>query len=114
MNDRYAADCAGIPLLEFWWICATLRILLTVNCGVGEELPHDAELLHGLLDPSVGHERHHRDKGAIAGTVCYVAVMAIALSTNVRINKQIGRWSVQGPPGDWTSIATAGVGFDEN
>jgi hypothetical protein len=26
---------------------------------------------------------------AIAGSVCYVAVLAIALSTNVRINKQI-------------------------
>src|SRR5262245_21360777 len=35
---------------------------------------------------------------AIAGSVCYVAVLAIALSTNVRINKQIARWSVQSPP----------------
>src|SRR5262245_62945298 len=35
---------------------------------------------------------------AIAGSVCYVAVIAIASSTNVRINKQIARWSVQSPP----------------
>ena len=34
---------------------------------------------------------------AIAGSVCYMAVLAIALSTNVRMNKQIARWSVQGP-----------------
>jgi hypothetical protein len=41
---------------------------------------------------------------AIAGFVSYAAVLAIALSTNVRINKQIERWSVQSPAGDWTSI----------
>jgi hypothetical protein len=32
---------------------------------------------------------------AIAGSVSYVAVLAIALSTDVRINKQIAHWSVQ-------------------
>jgi hypothetical protein len=32
--------------------------------------------------------------------VCYVAVLAIALSTNVRINKQIACWSVQILPDD--------------
>ena len=37
---------------------------------------------------------------AIAGSVCYVAVLAIALSTDVRINKQIASWSVQSPPDD--------------
>jgi hypothetical protein len=31
---------------------------------------------------------------AIAGSACYVAVLAIALSTDVRINHQIARWSV--------------------
>src|SRR5262245_18515104 len=41
---------------------------------------------------------------AIAGSVCYVAVLTIALSTNVRINKQIARWSVQSPPDDWACI----------
>src|SRR5215813_8865648 len=41
---------------------------------------------------------------AIAGSLCYVAVLAITLPTNLRINKQIARWSVQSPPDDWTSI----------
>jgi hypothetical protein len=37
---------------------------------------------------------------AMAGSVCYVAVLAIAWSTNVRINNQIARWSVQSPLDD--------------
>ena len=41
---------------------------------------------------------------AIAGSVCYVGVLAVSLSTNVRINKQIARWSVQSPPEDWARI----------
>ena len=48
---------------------------------------------------------------AIAGSVCYVAVMAIGLPTCVRINKQIARWSVQSPPDDWTSIRASWVRF---
>jgi len=48
---------------------------------------------------------------AIAGFVCYVAVLAIALSTNVRINKQIARWSVQSPPGHWALIRGLWVRF---
>jgi uncharacterized membrane protein len=48
---------------------------------------------------------------AIAGFVCYVAVLAIALSTDVRINKQIARWSVQSPPGDWARIRASWVRF---
>jgi uncharacterized membrane protein len=48
---------------------------------------------------------------AIAGSVCYVAVLAIALSTNVRINKQIAHWSVQSPPDDWASIRANWVRF---
>jgi hypothetical protein len=41
---------------------------------------------------------------AIAGPVCYVGVLAVGLPTNVRINKQIARWSVQRPPDDWSLI----------
>src|SRR5580704_6758234 len=41
---------------------------------------------------------------AIAGSLCYVAVLAIALSTDVRINRQIARWSVESPPADWNPI----------
>jgi uncharacterized membrane protein len=48
---------------------------------------------------------------AIAGSVCYVAVLAIALSTDVRINKQIERWSVQSPPDDWRPIRARWVRF---
>jgi uncharacterized membrane protein len=48
---------------------------------------------------------------AIAGSVCYVAVLAISFSTNVRINKQIERWSVQGPPHDWNRIRASWVRF---
>ena len=48
---------------------------------------------------------------AIAGSVCYVAVLAIALSTNLRINKQIARWSVQSPPDDWMPIRASWVRF---
>lgn len=48
---------------------------------------------------------------AVAGSVCYAAVIAIALSTNVRINKQIERWSVQSPPDDWASIRASWIRF---
>ena len=48
---------------------------------------------------------------AIAGSVCYVAVLAIALSTDVPINKQIARWSVQSPPDDWRLIRASWVRF---
>jgi uncharacterized membrane protein len=48
---------------------------------------------------------------AVAGTICYLAVLAIGLPTNVRINKQVARWSVQKSPGDWTSIRARWVGF---
>jgi hypothetical protein len=48
---------------------------------------------------------------AIAGSVCYVAVLAIALRTDVRINKQIAHWSVQSPPDDWALIRARWVRF---
>ena len=48
---------------------------------------------------------------AIAGSVCYAAVLTIALSTNVRINKQIARWSAQSPPDDWSPIRASWVRF---
>jgi uncharacterized membrane protein len=48
---------------------------------------------------------------AIAGFVGYVAVLVIALSTDVRINKQIARWSVQSPPDDWALIRARWVRF---
>jgi uncharacterized membrane protein len=48
---------------------------------------------------------------AIAGSVCYVAVLVISLSTNVPINNQVARWSVQSPPADWTRIRASWVRF---
>jgi uncharacterized membrane protein len=48
---------------------------------------------------------------AIAGSICYVAVLAIALSTNVRINKQIEHWSVESPPDDWKPIRARWIRF---
>jgi uncharacterized membrane protein len=47
----------------------------------------------------------------IAGSACHVAVLAIALATNVRINKRIARWSVQSPPDDWARICASWVRF---
>jgi uncharacterized membrane protein len=48
---------------------------------------------------------------AIAGSVCYLAVLAITLPTCARINKQIARWSVQNPPDDWTPIRARWLRF---
>ena len=48
---------------------------------------------------------------AIAGSVCYVAVVAIALSTDVRVNKQIARWSVESPPDDYSAIRSRWIRF---
>jgi uncharacterized membrane protein len=48
---------------------------------------------------------------AIAGSLCYVAVLVVALSTNVRINKQIACWSAQNPPDDWTLVRASWVRF---
>lgn len=50
-------------------------------------------------------------KLAIAGSVCYAAVLAIALSTDVRINKHIERWSVGSPPDDWSAVRSRWIRF---
>jgi uncharacterized membrane protein len=48
---------------------------------------------------------------AIAGSLCYVVVIAIGLPMCVRINKKIARWSVQNPPDDWRPIRASWVRF---
>jgi uncharacterized membrane protein len=48
---------------------------------------------------------------AIAGSVCYAAVIAIGVPTCVRINKQVVRWSVQSPPDDWKLIRASWIRF---
>jgi uncharacterized membrane protein len=69
-------------------------------------------ILGGLVLAIVCQGTHSlSDELAIAGAVCYVAVLAVALSTNVRINKQIARWSVQNPPDDWALIRSRWIRF---
>ena len=41
---------------------------------------------------------------AIAGALCYAAVVAVSLSTNVPTNKAIAGWSIQSPPDNWKAI----------
>jgi uncharacterized membrane protein len=48
---------------------------------------------------------------AIAGSICYVAVLAISWSTNVPINNQVKHWSVQSPPDDWALIRARWIRF---
>ena len=48
---------------------------------------------------------------ALAGSVCYAAVLAIALSTDVRINKQIECWSVESPSDDWSAVRSRWIRF---
>jgi uncharacterized membrane protein len=48
---------------------------------------------------------------AIAGCLCYVAGLATSLSTDVRINKQVERWSVGNPPDDWSAVRSRWIRF---
>ena len=41
---------------------------------------------------------------AISGAICYAAVIAMSLSTNVPINKAIAGWSIQSPPDTWEAV----------
>lgn len=48
---------------------------------------------------------------AILGAVCYAAVLAISLSTNVRTNKRIAGWSIQSPPDEWRAIRAGWIRY---
>lgn len=48
---------------------------------------------------------------AIVGVVCYVAVIAISLATNVPINKLVAQWSIQTPPADWAAVRARWIRF---
>ena len=61
-----------------------------------------------IHSPGIGS---HSGELAIAGSVCYAAVIAIALATDVRINHQIAGWSVQKPPDDWALIRARWIRF---
>jgi uncharacterized membrane protein len=69
-------------------------------------------LLGGIVLAILSPEIHSLSgELAIAGFICYVAVLAIALSTNVRINQQIAHWSVESPPNDWAATRARWVRF---
>jgi hypothetical protein len=44
------------------------------------------------------------------GAVCYVSVIAISVP-DVRINKQVARWSIENPPGDWAAARARWIRF---
>jgi uncharacterized membrane protein len=44
------------------------------------------------------------------GVVCYGAVIAISVP-DVRINKQLARWSIENPPGDWAELRARWIHF---
>jgi uncharacterized membrane protein len=45
------------------------------------------------------------------GAVCYAAVIAITHPTDLPINKQIARWSIENPPGDWAAVRARWIRF---
>jgi uncharacterized membrane protein len=48
---------------------------------------------------------------AAAGAVCYALVLIITLPSNVRINHQIGSWSIQNPPQEWAQVRARWIRF---
>ena len=60
-------------------------------------------VLSGLQSPS--------GRLAVAGALCYVAVLAVSLATNVPMNKRIATWSVQSPPADWAVVRARWIRF---
>ena len=48
---------------------------------------------------------------AVAGAICYAAVIAITLPTNLRINNLITRWSIEAPPKNWTTVRARWIRF---
>ena len=47
----------------------------------------------------------------VAGTVSYIAVLAVSLATNVPINRQIAGWSSKNPPNNWATVRARWVRF---
>ena len=45
------------------------------------------------------------------GALCYAAVIAITVPTNLRIIKQVARWSIENPPGDWAAVRARWIRF---
>jgi Domain of unknown function (DUF1772) len=55
----------------------------------------------------------HTSSGQLSafGAVCYAAVIAITVPTCLRINKQVARWSIENPPGDWATVRARWIRF---
>jgi Domain of unknown function (DUF1772) len=55
----------------------------------------------------------HTTSGQLSafGAVCYAAVIAITVPTCLRINKQVARWSIENPPGDWATVRARWIRF---
>ena len=55
----------------------------------------------------------HTTSGQLSafGAACYAAVIAITVSTCLRINKQVARWSIENPPGDWAAVRARWIRF---
>ena len=45
------------------------------------------------------------------GALCYAGVMAISLSVNVPINRQVARWSISAPPDHWATARRRWINF---
>jgi hypothetical protein len=65
----------------------------------------------GLMVSWIGLGRAMSRLSDSAYVDCDVAVLAIALATNFRINKQIARRSVQSPPDEWAPTRARWVRF---
>ena len=55
----------------------------------------------------------HTTSGQLSafGAGCYAAVIAITVPTCLRINKQVARWSIENPPGDWATVRARWIRF---
>jgi len=69
------------------------------------------QLSAGLCWPA--HLVIHTASGQLSafGAVCYAAVIAITLPTDLPINKQVARWSIENPPGDWAAVRARWIRF---
>lgn len=47
----------------------------------------------------------------IGGAICYIAIIAITIPTNVRLNKLIATWSADNPPENWTEVRERWIHF---
>src|SRR5262249_37019037 len=69
-------------------------------------------ILGGIMLAIFSHGIHSLSgELAITGCLCYVAGLAISLASDVRINKQVERWSLANPPDDWSAVRSRWIRF---